>query len=287
MRAQALLGSRRRWRTVFHIQLLRTGNELRSYLRERIDSRLVNRSGGVVLGCSRGICEHMTENLEIDPERVSYFPNWIDPMRFSPDSSAKRAPAYPSAKTDVPTICNVAGFRPVKQQDLLVRAIARLRAEGLELRVLMVGTADRSLNERYFRECQELVVRLGLEDRVHFLGSRQDVPDLLRQSDAFVFPSRQEGLACALLEAMASSMPCVAAAIHSSCEAIVHGKNGFLCSPRSELDLVATVRHVFSLPADELRRIGDAARRTVRERYTWEAAFNGVDPFLKRHGIYV
>ena len=187
----------------------------------------------------------------------------------------------------LPTICNVAGFRPVKQQDTLIRAIARLRSSGLELQAVMVGAADRSLNEGFFRQCQELAVRLGLSDRVRFLGSRQDVPDLLRKSDAFVFPSSQEGLACALLEAMASSLPCVASAIHASYEVIVHGENGFLCSPRSELDLAATLRHVFSLPAMERRRIGEAARRTVSKRYTWEAAFQTVSPFLERHGINI
>ena len=65
-------------------------------------------------------------------------------------------------------------------------------APRASFQVLMVGTADRSQNEAYFR-VSELAARLGLSDRVRFLGSRRDVPDLLRQSDAFVFPSRQEG----------------------------------------------------------------------------------------------
>lgn len=73
MRGQALLASRRHWRTLFHVLLLRTGNDLRSYLRERIDAILVRRSGGVVLGCSRGVCEYMTERLAIDAEKSAIF----------------------------------------------------------------------------------------------------------------------------------------------------------------------------------------------------------------------
>jgi glycosyltransferase involved in cell wall biosynthesis len=287
MRAQALLGARHGWRTVFHILGLRSGIDLRTYLREWIDSTLVKRSSGIVLGCSRGVCEHMTERLGIDPERVAYFPNWIDPNKFAPARLEHTIGSNGHIAGRMPTICCVAGFSPIKQQDLLIRAVGRLRPEGLDLRVLMVGGVERPTRENYLQQCQDLAARLGLADRISFLGPRQDVPELLRQSDAFVFPSRREGLACALLEAMSTSLPTVAAAIHASYEVIASGENGFLFSPGSELDLAATIRHVFSLPKPEREQIGEAARQTVFERYTWEAAFRVVSPFLERHGINI
>ena len=287
MRGQAMLGRRRRWRTVFHMLNLRNGIDARTYLRERIDARLVRRSGGIVLGCSRSICEHWTERVELDPNRVAYFPNWIDLARFAPGRPGQAVQPDAFDPACLPTICCVAGFSPVKQHDLLIRAIARLRSEGLDLRVLMVGGADRPATQAYFGRCQALAASLAVADRVRFLGARGDVPELLRQSDMFVLPSRQEGLACALLEAMATALPVIAAGIHASCEVIAHGENGFLFSPRSEQDLAATIRHVVGLPATERRQIGEFARRTVSRRYVWETAFSGIVSFLDRHGIQV
>jgi len=50
---------------------------------------------------------------------------------------------------------------------------------------------------------------VNLENNVHFLGTRTDVPHLLRQCDAFLFPSLWEGLPAAVIEAQASGLPCV------------------------------------------------------------------------------
>ena len=61
------------------------------------------------------------------------------------------------------------------------------------------------------------------------LGHRADIADLLHMSDIFVFPSFQEGLPVALMEAMAAGMPCVASDIRGNVDLIEHGKGGLLC----------------------------------------------------------
>lgn len=77
---------------------------------------------------------------------------------------------------------------------------------------------------------KKLAENLGVDKQVHFLGFRNDIKELLKASDTFLFTSKQEGLARSLMEAMASKIPCVVSKIRGNTELIVNNKNGFLCS---------------------------------------------------------
>lgn len=80
----------------------------------------------------------------------------------------------------------------------------------------------------------ELTKKLGVENQVHFLGYRTDIKELLTASDAFLFTSKQEGLARSLMEAMASGLPCVVSKIRGNTELIINNINGFLCTDVEE-----------------------------------------------------
>lgn len=79
-------------------------------------------------------------------------------------------------------------------------------------------------------ELKKLAENLGVDKQVHFLGFRNDIKELLKASDTFLFTSKQEGLARSLMEAMASKIPCVVSKIRGNTELIVNNENGFLCS---------------------------------------------------------
>lgn len=96
----------------------------------------------------------------------------------------------------------VAAFRKQKDQSTLIRAISLL-PEKYELQ--LVGTGDADLIE----SCKNLATELKLTDRVHFMGMRTDVPDLLQQSDIIVLSSHYEGLSLSSIEGMASGRPFV------------------------------------------------------------------------------
>lgn len=77
---------------------------------------------------------------------------------------------------------------------------------------------------------KKLAENLGVDKQVHFLGFRNDIKELLKASDTFLFTSKQEGLARSLMEAMASKIPCVVSKIRGNTELIVNNEDGFLCS---------------------------------------------------------
>lgn len=76
---------------------------------------------------------------------------------------------------------------------------------------------------------KQLAVKLNVIDNVHFLGYRSDISKLCNIADVFCFPSLQEGLPVALMEAMATGLPVVCSEIRGNTDLIQDGQGGFLC----------------------------------------------------------
>lgn len=100
---------------------------------------------------------------------------------------------------------------------------------------------------------KKLAENLGVDKQVHFLGFRNDIKELLKASDTFLFTSKQEGLARSLMEAMASKIPCVVSRIRGNTELILNNENGFLCSSLD--DYVNAINKIMQSPdlADEFK----------------------------------
>jgi glycosyltransferase involved in cell wall biosynthesis len=146
----------------------------------------------------------------------------------------------------------------------LLAALPGLRREVPDLTVLLVGEGRRQ------EDLQRQVRDLGLEGTVRFLGTRRDLPEIFRALDLFVHPSLWEGLPLALLKAMGAGLPVVATRVSGSQEVIVDGVNGCLVAPGDPEALARAILDLYRQP-EARRRLGDAARRTVAERYSQAA----------------
>lgn len=109
-----------------------------------------------------------------------------------------------------------------KNHSTVLHAMAQ--AQIPQMRYLVCGNGPR----REYLE--ELAVTLGINDRVHFLGYRRDIPELMYAADAFCLPSFREGLPMALMEAMAASMPVVCSGIRGNSDLIDAG-GGVIVTP--------------------------------------------------------
>ena len=116
---------------------------------------------------------------------------------------------------------------------------------------------------------RELVRERGIEGSVRFLGSRTDVPDLLRASDLFVHPSREEGFSNAVLEAMAAGLPVVAFDVGGNAEAVAHGETGLLAPARDSGALAAAMTELLG-DAGRRRAMGEAGRRRAAESFSMD-----------------
>lgn len=103
-------------------------------------------------------------------------------------------------------LVSVARIEPVKNQILLVEALAALRARGVDARLVLAGAVADTL---FATRLERRIAALDLGDVVHCTGLRPDIPELLAGADLFVLPSLFEGLSLAAAEAIAAGLPAV------------------------------------------------------------------------------
>ena len=120
-------------------------------------------------------------------------------------------------------VLSVSNFFPYKGHEELIEAASRVIAEIPQILFLLVGRDAGTLEK-----CKRLAGERVPAHAIRFLGSRTDVPDLLRACDLFVHPSHEEGFSNAILEAMAAGLPVVACNVGGNPEAVVDGETGRL-----------------------------------------------------------
>lgn len=167
--------------------------------------------------------------------------------------------ATPDDLTQPTRLIAVGALLPRKGYDDLLRALAVLQGEDFELQIAGDGPERQSL--------QNLAIELGL--RVHFLGGREDITDLLAEAHLFIHPAKSEGLSNAILEAMGQGLPVIAAATGGTPELIQDGVNGLLVPPDNPTLLAKKIRQLLNNPAQR-RELGQAALTTVQSRYNAE-----------------
>lgn len=239
------------------------------------------------IAVSRDLERWLVERVGVRAERVTQIYNGVDHRRFSPGSVKPLAllPQQWREAGDILVVGTVGRLTPVKDQQLLLRAAALLRAAqpGLarRLRVLLVG--DGPLRD----SLQALAGELGLRDVLWMAGDRDDVPELLQLMDVFALPSLGEGISNTVLEAMASGLPVVATAVGGNLELVEEGVSGLLVPSG---DAAALCDALATLLADDgLRaRCGERARESVSARFDWERAvreYKGVYDGLLAAGV--
>lgn len=145
-----------------------------------------------------------------------------------------------------------------KNHRVVVEAMGELKRRGClgSLRYLVCGDGPLA------GELADLTESLGVGGRVELLGYRDDVSEIMRACDAFAFPSRQEGLPVALMEAMASGLPCVCSPIRGNLDIVEDGVTGLV----AESDPAAIADTLESLMVDigMRERLGTAAMDAVK-----------------------
>ncbi len=155
------------------------------------------------------------------PEKLVSIPSGIDLSRFRPGNEYRQSKRQELGLGETDKVfINVANWQPWRKgQDLLLEAFRQLPGEH---KLLLVGQQTDA------PEARDTLARLGLEQRVLGLGFRTDVEQLLQAADYFVFASRSEGIAGAVLQAMASGKVVLSTAAGGIGNYLRDGRNGFL-----------------------------------------------------------
>jgi glycosyltransferase involved in cell wall biosynthesis len=122
---------------------------------------------------------------------------------------------------------------------------------------------------------------LAVERNVHFLGSRNDVPDLISTFDVAVISSLSEGFSNTILEYMASARPVVATMVGGNPEAVRHGETGLLVPPGDSQALAAAIGTILDDKA-LAARYGAAGRRKAEELFSLESMIRNYESLFER-----
>jgi glycosyltransferase involved in cell wall biosynthesis len=141
------------------------------------------------------------EHTNLPKEKFSVIENGVNLSAITESTILNKNEIVPAINEEEKVVIQVSSFQEPKDQPTLIKAIRDLPNN---VKLILVG--DGILRN----ECENLVKKLNLENRVFFLGIRTDVPQLLKSSDIVVLSSKYEGLSLSSIEGMASEKPFIA-----------------------------------------------------------------------------
>ncbi|MBI4167038.1 MAG: glycosyltransferase family 4 protein [Acidobacteria bacterium] len=173
-----------------------------------------------VISVSHDMREHLTKIFP--SERIISIHNGIDLQEVDSRLGPRDAKAALGIPENVCVIGTVGRLEPIKRLDIFLMAARHIVAQLSRVRCLIVGEGS---DEGRLRE---MVHHAGLQDKVLFLGHRNDVYDVMRALDVFVLCSDHEGLPMSLLEAQYLGATVVARSVGGIKEVVQHGRTGLL-----------------------------------------------------------
>ena len=228
------------------------------------------RESDAVVAISRAEAHTVERRLGGDADRIAVVPPGVDAILF-----------HPAEPTDArsTSILVAARLQPLKGIDLAIEAVAALSdrlGPGAAQPELVVSGAASADFDGYAEELADLATRLGIGDRVRFLGpqSRADLAALMRQARIVLIPSHSETYGLVALEAAASGVPVVAAASGGLREAVVNGSTGLVIDGRDPQHWSANMLRLFTDDAFAAR-LGRTARLRA-QRLDWSRSARGL-----------
>jgi glycosyltransferase involved in cell wall biosynthesis len=215
--------------------------------------KLAFQKAQVVVAVSEKVA-HELVNIGVLRSRIRVIINGVDLEEFAPGETDRQKLGLPENVT----LALFAGDirTPRKNLDTVLHALVKVP----DLHLVVVGHTQNS-------PFPQLATSLGLSERVHFVGFRRDIPQIMQGVDLFVFPSRYEACSLVLLEALSSGLPVITATATGGGE-LVTPECGIVLSDSDDIDaLTVALLTLVSSPA-LIQQMGKAAR-SVAERHSW------------------
>lgn len=194
--------------------------------------------------------------------RYQVNPDDVDVIHCGIDfESIKDLPPVKKEKKTIPQILSIARLIPFKGHDILIKACARLKAQGIAFHCQIIGEGE------YRQELEQLIQSLDLCEQITLRGAlnHEEVFQSLQQADVFVLASRSEGIPVSVMEAMALRVPVIATRIMGIPELVEEGVTGWLIEPDSVEQTASALTQV--LRGGPHEKILENAYRKVYEQF--------------------
>jgi glycosyltransferase involved in cell wall biosynthesis len=226
--------------------------------------KLAFKKAKVIVAVSQKVAQELV-SIGVPASKIQVIVNGVNLEEFSPGQTSRQQWHLPE---DVTLAMFVGDIRtPRKNLDSILHALAKVP----DLHLVVVGETEGS-------PFPQLAASLGLEQRVHFLGYRRDIAQIMQAADLFVFPSRYEACTLVLLEALASGLPVITASSTGGAE-LVTPECGVVLPDSDDIDALASAMLLIKSDHKLREQMGKAAR-AVAQQYSWTTmAQNYVDLF--------
>ncbi len=231
----------------------------------RLGYRLSNRLTDGVTAVSQAVAEAHLRARMATAENLTVLPNGIDTEVWRPDAQVRAAVRGELGLREDFLWVAVGRLESVKDYPTLLEAVARIPEPS---RLLIAGAGP--LRD----ELAGLAARLGVRQRVRFLGFQAEVLRWMQTADGFVLASRWEGLPMALLEAAACGLPIVATDVPGTREALDGGRTGRLAAAGNPEQLAAAMTATMRDSSEKRRTMGTRVREQVIEQFGLEAVLD-------------
>jgi glycosyltransferase involved in cell wall biosynthesis len=214
-------------------------------------ARRALRGARTVIAASASLAEGAAE-MGVDPGRIAVIPNGIDGARFHPNGFPRE-----------PILLFEGSLIQRKGVRTLLAAMARVHSRRSAHRLVLIGDGPQR------GELEQQARSLGLGETVFFAGSLapDEVARLMRRAELFILPSVEEGQGMAMLEALASGMPCVGSRVGGIPDGLCP-EWGALVEPDDPRALADSILELIDSPSRR-QAMGRAAAAGVRAEYDW------------------
>lgn len=233
----------------------------------KIKFSLINCGSKKIVFVSHQLKKHYLGMYGLNEGKVVTIHNGVDLAAYSRSDSGKIRKELGLGRDHI-LIGSIGNIRPAKGYDHLLRAASLMAKRHPECRFVIAGQGSGTLYEGLLRLRKDL----GLDDKVHLLGFRDNIHDILSDLDIFVLSSTSEGFSIVTLEAIASRVPVIVTKSGGP-EEIVDNESGILVSPGDEQELAKAIS---SLVLD--KSLGDTyvgnAYDNVLEKFSLQSMIN-------------
>jgi glycosyltransferase involved in cell wall biosynthesis len=256
-----------------HVITMHGGMGFATRARRRIAMRWACRNSRFVVAVSEPTRAALSSALRLPAETIRVVPNGL---RFGMGERG-RVRAELGLADDEALILAVGNLYPVKGHIVLLRAMEALERSGVSRwRLVIAGRGEEEAALRRFAD------ESGFPDRLHLLGYRSDIHDLLAACDIFAMPSLSEGLPMALLEAMSAGRPVIASAVGGIPDVVTHAEHGLLVPPSDPDALRDALWRLLGSPAERQRLAAVAYQRANAEYGVEQMA----DRYEELYGVF-
>ncbi|MBN2087534.1 glycosyltransferase family 4 protein [Candidatus Peregrinibacteria bacterium] len=211
------------------------------------------------------------EYYEVPKERLKLVHNGIELDRFLDSTKCDNLPVQSG---EIVITC-IAELHPRKGHKYLLRAFMKLQEEMPQIKtsLLLVGEGplENEFKEQYFEQ-----------KNIHFLGWRNDIPEILKSSDIFVLPSLKEAFGLVLVEAMASGVPVITTNTGGAVDIVQDGKTGYLVPPSNSEKITEAIRLILQ-NEEQKKDIIASALESAKQNFTADKMTdNTIDVYMNK-----